>query len=229
MQIIKGNIFTTKHQTIVNTINCVGVMGAGIALEFKLRYPTMFNTYVNYCESNIIDIGKLWIYKHSKSKWVLNFPTKLHWKYPTKIEYLEKGLIKFVQTYKSKGITSIAFPVLGANKGGLTEDTSLEIMKKYLSKCDIPIDIYKYDPSAYDDLFASFKKKILLLDSNELSILSGIKLNYIKKIKLNLENSNINSISMLASTKGIGITTLEKAFKFSMDEKLNNDNLFSTL
>lgn len=89
----KGNIFNSQTQTIVNTVNCVGVMGKGIALVFKLRYPEMFDKYKVFCQSKMIGIGKLWLYKSEEStQWVLNFPTKFHWKYPSKIEYLEAGL-----------------------------------------------------------------------------------------------------------------------------------------
>jgi len=118
MKTKKGNIFNTNCQTIVNTINCVGVMGAGIAYEFRLLFPELFEKYVNYCKENMIKVGTLWIYKIDKAKlnsqikfeWILNFPTKNHWKYPTKTMYLEKGLQKFLDTYKDKGIKSIAFP-----------------------------------------------------------------------------------------------------------------------
>ena len=97
---IKGNIFNTKAQTVVNTVNCVGVMGKGIALVYKLRYPKMFDIYKDYCRQHLINIGKLWIYKGDENDpWVLNFPTKFHWKYPSKYEYIEKGLAKFVESY----------------------------------------------------------------------------------------------------------------------------------
>ena len=76
---ITGNIFTSECQTLVNTVNCNGVMGAGIALEFKLRHPKMFEQYVEHCKRGRIDIGKLWLYKPSQDagdrRWVLNFPT----------------------------------------------------------------------------------------------------------------------------------------------------------
>ena len=127
--IINGNIFNTKAQTIVNTVNCVGVMGKGIALVFKLRYPSMFDIYQDFCKQGLIGIGKLWIYKgDARDPWVLNFPTKTHWKLPSKYEYIEKGLQKFVETYKEKGITSIAFPLLGANNGGLDGKKVEELM-----------------------------------------------------------------------------------------------------
>ena len=121
IEIKKGNNFTSNCHTIVNTVNCVGIMGAGIAYEFKLRFPKMFQKYQQFCSNGSIDIGNLWIYKLTKYdnenyEYILNFPTKNHWKYPTKIEYLEKGLQKFIDTYKQKKILSIAFPLLGQVK-----------------------------------------------------------------------------------------------------------------
>ena len=98
---IKGNIFNTSCQTLVNTVNCIGVMGKGIALECKLRFPPMFEKYKEYCEKKLIKPGSLQLWKESRP-WILNFPTKLHWKDPSKIEYLEKGLEKFQKEYSNK-------------------------------------------------------------------------------------------------------------------------------
>lgn len=109
IKIKKGNIFSSKSETIVNTVNCVGVMGAGIAYEFKLRHPDMFKKYKQLCDNNLIDIGKLSIYQvdnTSNYKKILNFPTKKNWKHPSRIEYLEDGLKKFVDTYNEKNIKS---------------------------------------------------------------------------------------------------------------------------
>lgn len=142
LQLIRNeDLFETDAQTIVNTVNCVGAMGKGIALEYKKRYPEMYIRYVELCERNLIRPGKLWLYK-STEKWVLNFPTKDHWRTPSKLEYLEEGLEKFVATYREKNIRSIAFPLLGANNGKLDPKSSLEIMTHYLSECDIPVSIY---------------------------------------------------------------------------------------
>lgn len=216
ISVIEGNIFTTQLQTIVNTINCVGVMGAGIALEFKLRYPEMFNKYKKLCDENLIKVGSLWLYIINDKKKVLNFPTKMHWKDPSRIEYLEKGLIKFLETYKDKNITSIAFPVLGASKGNIDEKVSLGIMTEYLSKCDIPVEIYRYDPFAYDDLYKEFRQKFTELNSEQIKIKTKLRTNYISKIKEALENDAIRSLSRLATVEGIGAKTLEKAFDFAM-------------
>ncbi len=142
LQVIKDeDYFTCPVQTLVNTVNCVGVMGKGIALEFKNRYPQMYEQYVGICDRKLLEIGKLWLFK-TDEKWILNFPTKTHWRYDSKITYIEKGLQKFVESYKSKGILSIAFPLLGSSNGKLNPDVTLEIMRFYLSSCDIPIYIY---------------------------------------------------------------------------------------
>ena len=222
IQIIKGNIFNTKAQTIVNTINCVGVMGKGIALVFKLRYPQMFDLYTEYCKSKLIGIGKLWLYKgEANAPWVLNFPTKFHWKYPSKMEYLEKGLQKFVDTYKEKGITSVAFPMLGTHNGGLDKNEVLSLMESYLSQCDIPIEIYEYDPSASDDLFESFKAKWKAIPQQDIKALTGIRMQkQIDTIDSALTSESVRSMIALIEYDGIGLKTMEKCFKLVMESKI---------
>ena len=157
---IKGNIFNSKCQTLVNTVNCVGVMGKGIALECKLRFPGMFEKYKEFCDTKKIRPGILQLWKNSKP-WVLNFPTKMHWKDPSKIEYLKSGLEKFKYEYQDKKITSIAFPMLGASLGGLPEDLVKKTMINYLGELkNIEIEIYEYDFNSNDDLFSRHKGKI---------------------------------------------------------------------
>jgi len=220
LNFLNGNIFNSKAQTIVNTINCVGVMGKGIALVFKLRYPLMFDIYKRYCDEKHIGIGKLWLYNQQpNTPWVLNFPTKYHWKYPSKMEYIEKGLIKFSETYKEKCITSIAFPLLGTHNGGLEREEVKLLMIKYLSKCDIPIEVYDYDPSAPDDLFETFKKNWKKLSQQEIKLATGIQPQYIRKINGVLENPEVYSMVTLVSYDGIGEKTLQKAFDFAMNYK----------
>ena len=222
VEVKKGNIFTSECQTLVNTINCVGVMGAGIALEFKLRHPTMFEKYAEHCQKKMIDIGKLWIYKPptdtKDQRWVLNFPTKRDWKNPSKIEYLEAGLKKFVETYQSKGIESIAFPVLGSTSGGLDEEESLSVMRRFLDGCSIPVEIYRYDPEALDDLYEDFKHKFMRMSDAQLFEALRLRIDLIRKIREAMEwEHRINSISQLASVKGVGLVSLEKSFRYIMD------------
>ena len=218
--LIRGNIFNTKAQTIVNTVNCVGVMGKGIALVFKLRYPQMFDIYKSHCRSKLIGIGKLWLYKGEENDpWVLNFPTKFHWKYPSKIEYIEQGLEKFVATYREKGITSIAFPMLGTNNGGLDKAEVLPIMQRYLSQCDIPVEIYDYDPNAADDLFEHFKLTWQSIDDSEKKSCGLRSITQINAINKALEDESIRSMISLINYDGVGMKTMEACFKMVMNYK----------
>ena len=138
---VEGNIFHTPAQVIVNTVNTMGVMGKGIALEFKCRYPEMFELYKHACEKKQLYPGKLMFWQ-AMDYGVLLFPTKENWRNPSKLEYIEKGLQKFVNTYGEKQIKSIAFPKLGCGNGGLAWEDVKPLMEKYLSK--LPIDIYVY-------------------------------------------------------------------------------------
>ncbi|MGI9059177.1 MAG: macro domain-containing protein [Ktedonobacteraceae bacterium] len=137
----KGDIFGSKAQVIVNTVNCKGVMGKGLALAFKQRYPEMFPVYQQECKTGKLRIGRPSLYQRS-NPWILNFPTKNEWKFPSRIEYLEKGLAYFLNNYKKAGITSIAFPKLGAQNGKLSWDDVGPLMAKYLSRADIDVYIY---------------------------------------------------------------------------------------
>lgn len=219
IKFVQGNIFNSKLQVIVNTVNCVGVMGKGVALVFKLRYPNMFEKYQEYCKNKQIGIGKLWLYKGERNApWVLNFPTKFHWKYPSKMEYLIKGLQKFLDTYQEKGITSIAFPLLGTHNGGLDKEEVLSLMYSYLGKCSIPIEIYEYNPFSSDDLFETFKDKWNTIPETEKKSATGIRIQkQIDTINTAVNSESIKSMIALIEYDGIGLKTMEKCFKLVMN------------
>ncbi|MFD1549066.1 macro domain-containing protein [Levilactobacillus fuyuanensis] len=142
---LKTSLFESPAQVLVNTVNTVGVMGKGIALEFKKMYPQMFTEYRQLCEAKKLTVGKLWLYK-TDNKWILNFPTKENWRNRSKLDYIEAGLQKFVDTYQEKKIKSIAFPQLGVGNGGLNwEDEVQPLMEKYLRKLPINVYIHLYD------------------------------------------------------------------------------------
>ena len=143
---IKGNIFNTKAMAVVNTVNCVGAMGKGIALDFKLRFPEMFKEYQKVCFQHILKPGQILPYKKS-TPIILNFAVKDDWKGPSKVEWIEETLQKFVCDYKKMGITSIAFPWMGAMNGGIPLETIKYLTRKYLSSLeDIDIEVYDFDP-----------------------------------------------------------------------------------
>lgn len=148
-----GDLFHSDEQTIVNTVNCVGVMGKGIALQFKKLYPRMFQDYVERCSlpSNHpqkVVTGKPYVFEEG-GKLIINFPTKNHWRYPSKISYIEDGLAYFVARYQEWEVSSIAFPLLGCENGGLDWRTQVQpIMERHLAGLDIPVVIVlRGDPS----------------------------------------------------------------------------------
>ncbi len=114
IKFIKGDIFESECEAIVNTVNCYGKMGKGLALEFKNRYPEMFLVYKRACDEGRVKVGKMHIWKN-----IINFPTKDHWRNPSKMEYITSGLQDLVEVIKEKGVKSIAIPPLGCGLGGL--------------------------------------------------------------------------------------------------------------
>lgn len=205
-----GNIFTTQCSTLVNTVNCSGVMGAGIALECKIRYPQMYQDYKKRCEQKLLKIGCLDVHEVAKGK-LINFPTKDHWRYPSKVEYLTSGLESFIESYKSLGITSVAFPLLGASNGGIPSETSVEIMKQYLAHCsDIRVEIWHYDPHTQDDLYPQLQELFNQHSDQQLCQDSGITKAHIKKIRSRLTDLEVKSLNALLRTRGIGEASLTK-------------------
>ena len=144
MKILIGNIFETKAKTIVNTVNCVGIMGKGIALEFKKRYPAMYDDYKYRCTKKLLKPGCPYFYSDLLGTSIVNFPTKDDWRQQSNIDYIIKGLEWFKDNYEKYNIESIAFPPLGCGNGGLLWEDVGPIMYQYLK--DLPIDIEIYAP-----------------------------------------------------------------------------------
>jgi O-acetyl-ADP-ribose deacetylase (regulator of RNase III) len=141
---IQGNLFETNAQVITNAINCVGVMGKGVALEFKRRYPELFTDYKRRCADRSVRVGELYLWE-DESVQILNFPTKKHWKDPSRLEYIETGLRYLVANYAELGIHSIAMPQLGCGNGGLDWKIVMQMMKDHLGL--IPdLEVYVYVP-----------------------------------------------------------------------------------
>jgi len=138
---LETSVFESPAQTLVNTVNTVGVMGKGIAKEFKARYPKMYPEYRRLCDEHRLAVGSLHLWRGQK-RWVLNFPTKTTWKLPSKIEYITAGLQKFVESYARMGITSISFPPLGCGNGNLDWSDVRPIMEEYLRRVSIQVYIH---------------------------------------------------------------------------------------
>ena len=137
-----GDMFASEMQTIVNTVNCVGIMGKGIAQIFKKKYPAMFEDYADRCSRREVRLGEPYHYKDLTGASIVNFPTKGHWRAATRLDDVETGLIYFVKHFREWGITSVAFPPLGCGNGGLEWATVGPLMYSRLSALEIPVEIY---------------------------------------------------------------------------------------
>ena len=143
LKFIGGDLFESRAQTLVNAVNTVGIMGKGIALEFKKRYPGMFEEYRQLCDDGLLDVGELHLYK-ANDHWILNFPTKYHYRNKSRLEYIRAGLCRLRDNYAEWSITSIAMPALGCGLGGLSWSEVREAIEEYLG--DLPIEIEVYEP-----------------------------------------------------------------------------------
>lgn len=223
----KGNIFNTKAMAIVNTVNCVGAMGKGIALEYKLRYPEMFKEYQKICFENKLRPGQILPYRKT-NPWILNFAIKDDWKDPSKEEWIEETLSKFRNSYKQLGITSIAFPWMGAMNGGIPLETIKSLTRKYLQDLDdIEIEIYEFDSTASDPFFEQLKL-IIDIDINTLVSVSKIQKRYWIKIIELISDQKIASLSQLCNyrindKRVIGKTNIERLYIFLSSNQIQSN------
>ena len=165
IQYIKGDIFQSTMQTLVVPVNTVGVMGKGLALQFAERYPGILGQYQWRCNVSYprtinnddfaFKAGMTWLcrgiineqkytneMKNKWNKWIICFATKGHWRSPSKLKYIEDGLIDLTTTYWAAGLTGIAFPKLGCGLGGLDWSDVKELFDKYLDLMGIPVEVY---------------------------------------------------------------------------------------
>jgi O-acetyl-ADP-ribose deacetylase (regulator of RNase III) len=147
---ITGNILDSPAQALVNTVNTVGVMGKGIALQFKKAYPNNFKAYEEACKKSEITIGKLFVKTDSNissgEKIIINFPTKKDWKKPSEYSYIEQGLDDLIRVIENRQIKSIAIPPLGSGNGGLDWEKVKKIIEQKLE--NLNAEIFVYEPTA---------------------------------------------------------------------------------
>jgi len=152
-----GDILKADAEAIVNTVNCVGIMGRGIALQFKKAFPANFRAYALACNEGEVQPGKMFVYDtgaFTNPRYVVNFPTKRHWKGKSRIEDIETGLVALAQEVRARGIKSIAIPPLGAGLGGLDWGEVLPRIKAALA--DLPgVDVFIYQPNGAPEVVKS--------------------------------------------------------------------------
>jgi O-acetyl-ADP-ribose deacetylase (regulator of RNase III) len=159
VRVVHGDLFESSLQTLTNTINTVGVMGAGIAKEFKARYPAMFEDYKRRCGEGLVRAGEPYLWQSGEGKAILNFPTKEHWRGKSQMIWIEQGLDFLSHHYLLWRIESLALPALGCSHGGLAWLDVRAVMERYLSALDIPIEIYEPLPGIESTRRSARKKK----------------------------------------------------------------------
>jgi len=145
---IKGNLLEAPAQALVNTINTVGVMGKGIALQFKEAFPNNYSRYVEACKTGWLQPGRLLVVTETSpagDKIIINFPTKTQWRLKSKYEYIESGLIALTAELDKGQIKSIAIPPLGCGNGGLRWSRVKQLIEQYLSRFTF-IEVLVYEP-----------------------------------------------------------------------------------
>lgn len=142
IKVVKGDLFESKAQTLVNTVNCVGVMGKGIALQFKKRFPDMFEDYVRRCDASEVRLGEPYLWKALVPPLILNFPTKDHWRSVAKLSDIVAGLDHLAANYREWGIESLAVPPLGCGEGQLDWSIVGPTLYRGLGELDIDVELY---------------------------------------------------------------------------------------
>lgn len=143
-----GNLLAARADALVNTVNTVGVMGKGIALQFKEKFPENYHAYVAACKKEEVQIGKMFVTEVNRMdglRYIINFPTKKHWRYPSRIEYIRSGLLDLQKVITEKNIQSIALPPLGCGNGGLDWNEVKPLIQNLLG--DLPVAITVFEPS----------------------------------------------------------------------------------
>ena len=150
IRIVDGNIFEADTQGVVNPVNCVGVMGAGLAKKFANFYPEMEAEYKEMCKEGKLKPGKIFVWvidTYDELLYIFNFPTKDHWKDPSKMEYIRKGTSALIRTMKEHEVHSVAIPAIGCGLGGLKwDDVADEIIKQFQRVPDKTVWLYPPRP-----------------------------------------------------------------------------------
>ena len=156
VKVVVGDLFKSDAQRLVNTVNCVGVMGKGVALQFKRHFPEMYEDYVRRCAADEVRLGEPYLFRRLVPPHILNFPTKNHWRSPSRLQDIVRGL-EFLQAhYREWGITSLAVPPLGSGEGQLEWRVVGPALYRKLKELEIPVELYAPFNTPHEELQPSF-------------------------------------------------------------------------
>ena len=141
-RVVQGDLLKSRAQTLVNTVNTVGVMGKGIALEFKQRFPDMYRDYEARCLAHRVRLGEPYLYKRETAPWIINFPTKAHWRAVSRIADIDAGMQYLSEHIAAWGVKSLAVPPLGCGHGQLEWRVVGPLIRRHLDNLPIPVELY---------------------------------------------------------------------------------------
>ncbi len=204
-KVLIGNILESSAHTLINTVNCVGIMGKGIALEFKKKFPDMYKDYLSRCEKGEVKLGKPYLYKRAVPPWILNFPTKDHWRSISHFEDIIEGLKYLAENYRKWGITSLAVPPLGMGSGKLKWEHTAPIIYEFLNKLDISIEFYAPFNTPKEQLTKEFlaREHEIKINPGLVALVEIIKRIFDNKYHIPVSKTKFQKIAYLATIMGI--------------------------
>lgn len=216
IEFVKGDFFDYKADIRINTVNCVGVMGAGVALEFKNKYPEMFRAYVDVCKRKEIAPGKpfLWEeYDLFSRCMIINLPTKLHWRNPSEYDYIERDLVWLRDFLRDKNEkTVVTLPALGCGHGGLNWGIVKDKIIHYLA--DLPAKILVFEPSSSNKELNKVQYNARICENNVVTIYPDEK-----EYPCNLKGGNKKEIYCKGNVKLLNYKKLSIILGNSINEK----------
>lgn len=204
-----GNIFNSSADAIVVTVNCLGFMGKGMALECALRYPHVEKRYKDLCRSGDVEIGRLGWVQTDKNSQIVLFPTKTDYKLPSRISYIEDGLENLVQDIPKYGVRSIAIPRLGSELGGLDWNQVSPKVERAFEGIDIQVEMWSFGLSKPDPLLTQLLTKLKSDSAGAVNHL-GISPEQLKKVITWMDNALPTNASDLLKIPGTGKVTVIK-------------------
>jgi O-acetyl-ADP-ribose deacetylase (regulator of RNase III) len=209
---VSWSVFDSRCEVLTNTVNTTGAMGAGLALEFRLRIPGLYDAYKKEIERGAIEVGRYWIYSRPNrlGKRILNFPTKRSYQQHSKYDYISLGLDYFAKNYPRSGIKSIAFPVLGTRQGGLEPETVVDMMEAELGELPIEIELCE---NLLPDAFTS-RLKSYLKNTPAVGLSRALRVPPDTAYALKREVRGLNYLSELYSLRNFSLKVVQTVYDF---------------
>ncbi|GIV20023.1 MAG: Appr-1-p processing protein [Armatimonadota bacterium] len=199
IQFVRGDILHSQAEALVNTVNTVGVMGKGVALHFKKRFPENYRFYREACEQGEVVPGKVLVFRteYLQPRYIINFPTKRHWRERSRLEDIEAGLEDLVRRVRELNIMSIALPALGCGHGGLDWNEVRPLIEKaFASLPEVLVEVYEPNPPER----VSFTKPVSLKPSHAALLLAIHRYN---RVEPETTQHDIQHIAYLLSSVGV--------------------------